>query len=158
MTAPLVSLAARRQQIADKQFLDLPVPRWNDPEVFVRYHLVDFSVVAKGLSAIERAPRNEKARVSLDKNADLLVNACEAVFGRIDGKDYSFDPAGPDSEFTQFDEALATSLGLPEEQRSARAVCRALFFSDGDLFAHANQLTTWLGYTNNEVDADFEGE
>ena len=39
--SPLSSLRSRREQIVNDLFTDIQVPRWDEPEIFVRFKPVD---------------------------------------------------------------------------------------------------------------------
>lgn len=150
----LGSLKARREAILAEQTVDLQVPRWSDPEIWVRYQPVDHEAVRKSLTAVSKAKTN-RAEVEVNANADILIAGCVAVFAKIDGKEYSLHPDGPDAPMTRFDEALATAIGCPP---SARRVVRQIFLTDGDLAQHVNQLMKWSGFAATEAEDDLLGE
>lgn len=150
-------IQARRDEILAGEHLDLAVPRWTDPEIIVRYHPVDHRVIRRAQGAIEKAPKDRRAAVEVDANADILINGCSAVLARLDGKDYSLRLNDPGGEPTTFDADLAANLGL-DSGATARAVVRALFITEGDMFSAAVKLGQWSGYVEAEADEAVEGE
>lgn len=153
----LGQLKARREEIRQGEHLDLPVPRWNDPEVIVRYKPLEHAVIRRAQDAVDKAPKQRQYQTELEGNCDLLIRACEGVIARIDGQDYSLRPGDPKGEPTLFDPDLAANLGL-EEGASARQVVKELFITDGDILSHAQALIQWSGYRETEADAQLEGE
>lgn len=160
-TSVLGHLRDRREQIAEEQLKVIPVPRWSNPEVFVRYRPVEHDELRKAQRLVERAKQNRSA-AEVNSNADVLIRACVAVFARLEGRDeeMSLRPGDPTGELTTFDRDLAANLLGPEEAENAtaRQVLRALFFTDGDILSHAEALVNWSGYRTRETDEQLEGE
>jgi hypothetical protein len=139
------TLAKRREEIASELFLELEVPRWQDPTIAIRYQLVPHEIVSRAQRSLEKAKGN-RGEAELNANKDLLIKACVGIVAH-----------NPDEEWTGFgDEALAESLGVATP--SARSVCSALFYSDGDIFSHASAVIEFCGYKNAEVETDLAGE
>jgi hypothetical protein len=139
------TLAKRREEIASELFLELEVPRWQDPTIVIRYQLVPHEIVSRAQRSLEKAKGN-RGEAELNANKDLLIKACVGIVAK-----------SPDDEWTGFgDETLAESLGVATP--SARAVCGALFYSDGDIFSHASAVIEFCGYKNAEVETDLAGE
>lgn len=153
----LSQLDKRRQAILEKEHLDLAVPRWTDPEIFVRYKPVPHEHFSRGAQRVEKATPKDKPKVELESNIDVLVQGCIGVFARIDGKDYSLRPGDPNGEWTGFDADLAENLGLPTGA-GARAVVKALFIVDGDIMSHGSSLGEFSGYKEAEADTQVAGE
>lgn len=148
-------IRTRRDEIAAAQFIDLPVPRWEDPVLKVRYGPLDHEVIRKGFQTQRKA--KDKAAAEVNTNADLLIAACIGVFADEDGKTSSLHPNGPDEEWTRFDPDLAESLGLPEGS-TARQVVRAVYFTDGDVIGTGRRIIEFSGYQLQEGDDELLGE
>jgi len=150
---PLISLKSRREEIVNGLFVDIQVPRWNDPEIFVRYRPIS---AIKLNSAIERRRKQKTEDWSILANADMLVEACLGVYcilhGNMDNK-YSLRIADASGDFTKFDPDLSAALGIPAER--AVDVCRSLYLTEGDLIDAANRLFKWSGIANEEADETF---
>jgi hypothetical protein len=153
----LGQLKDRREQILQKEHLDLPVPRWSDPEIIVRYKPVPHRYFAAGQKIVEKAVGKDKAKVEVNANIDILIQGCTAVIARLDGQDYSLHPGDPKGDFTTFDPDLADNLGLGENA-TARETVMALFIVDGDIMSHAASLARFSGYREAEADEGVSGE
>lgn len=153
----LGELKTRRDEIVHSEHLDLQVPRWNDPEIIVRYKPAPHATIRRIQERVEKAPKKERFEAEVSGNCDLLIHACDAVVARIDGQDYSLKPDEPKGEFTLFDADLAANLGLPEDA-TAREIVRTLFITDGDILSHAQSLVKWSGYRETDADERLEGE
>lgn len=154
----VLNLKARRQAIVDSEFLTLPVPRWTDPEIFVRYHPLDHPTIRRIQGQVDRVPAKDKAAAEVASHMDILIRACEAVYARLGDEKFSLRPDDPRGSLTKFDPDLADNLGLPEDDRSARATVRALFLTDGDIISTANQVIKFSGYRAEVADTEVEGE
>lgn len=153
----LGSLKARREQIIASATLDLPVARWTDPKVFVRYKPIDHAIIRRVQTAVEKAPKAEKAKVEVDGNCDVLIRACVGVFARIDGSDreYSLRPGDPEGELTTFDPDLCENLGV---DATARSAVKGLYMFDGDIISAAGAVADFSGYKVTEADDSLRGE
>jgi hypothetical protein len=139
------ALAKRREEIASELFLELEVPRWENPTIVVRYQLVPHEIVSRAQRSLEKAKGN-RGEAELNANKDLLIKACVGIVAK-----------DPSEEWTGFgDEDLAESLGVTAA--NARAVCGALFYSDGDIFSHTQAVIEFCGYKNAEIESDIAGE
>ena len=78
----LKSLKARREAIKKDLYIDLQVPRWDDPEIFVRYGPMDPTTAEK---AIETRRKTKVADYMVLANADILARSCIGVFACLDG-------------------------------------------------------------------------
>ncbi len=153
----LASLKERRQQVLEEQVLTLPVPRWSNPELVVRYKPVEHHFIRAAQDRLAKAPKDKRYELEVDGNADILIRGCLAVVAVIDGVEYSLHPDDPNGEPTVFDADLASSLGL-EDRATARQVVRALFLTQGDILSAAQSLVQWSGYKETEADATLQGE
>lgn len=152
----LLSLKERRQQVLKEQILSLPVPRWSDPAIVVKYQPVPHAFIRKAQSRLEKATKERRAELEIEANADILIHGCVAVVAVLDGREYSLRPGDPEGEPTTFDADLAENLGV--EGSSARKVLRALFLTDGDIMSAATELIKFSGYRETEADAELLGE
>lgn len=153
----LGSLQARREEIRKADFLTLPVPRWRDPEVYVRYAPVDHAYIRRVQTAVEKAPKKLQAEAEVNANCDILIRGCQAVFARLDGQEYSLKPNEPNGELTVFDGDLAQNLGL-HEGATAREIVKSLFFTDGDIISAGAALGEFSGYRETAADEGLAGE
>lgn len=153
----LQSLKDRRRTIAESQFLELQVPRWSNPEIWVRYKAVDFNVVDRARRNAEKAKGDKQSDAILMANVDSLIAGCVGVYAILEDDDehrhLSLRPGEPEGELTTFDRDLASNLGLNSEA-TARQVVRALFFTDGDILEHAQRLGRWSGYKGETADEE----
>lgn len=162
-TAPSVlsSLKERRQQVLEEQILRLPVPRWEDPSILVKYRPVEHGYIRKAQGRVEKANKDRQADVEIEANADILIRGCVAVVAVIDGKEYSLRPGDENGEPTTFDADLAENLGVEgvgNHAPTARQVVRSLFLTDGDILSAATRLITFSGYREAEADSAILGE
>jgi hypothetical protein len=140
----------------DKLYKDIKVPRWEDPEIFVRFNPIDVT----STEAVVEKRRESKDVVPdwlLYANADIIAQSCQGVYATLDGdhsKKYSLRVGDEDGPWTRFDPDLAAALGLPTEIGAAEVV-KALYMTDGDLLAAATALTDWSGASIAQVDTDF---
>lgn len=153
----LSNLKQRREAIAQGEQLVLPVPRWNDPEILVKYRPIDHSVIRSAQSRVEKAPKAKRWAAEVDGNADLLIRGCKEIVAVVDGREYSLRPGDPEGDPTAFDEDLAENLGLTEGA-TARQVVKALFITEGDILSHGKSLVEFSGYRETEADEGIAGE
>lgn len=163
----LGNLKERRQQVVEKQYLDRAVPRWSDPEIFVRFKPVDHATIRKAMDATDdsggnrrqRREAGKKARGELQANIDVLIEGCVGVYAVLDGnreRKYSLRKGDPRGEWTKFDPELADNLGI--EAGSATEVVRALYLADGDIMTTAGAIAEFSGYREDTADEAIEGE
>jgi len=151
----ILSLKARRAELAEKLWIDLRVPRWTEPAVFVRYAPINTVQVDK---AVAKRQNKKTDDWSLLANADILINACLGVYATLDGNSdekYSLVPGNEHAPWTKFDQDLGRALGLDQHASQATDVVKELYLTDGDLIAAANQVFEFSGVSNEKVDADF---
>ena len=164
---PMASHAARREEIAQKLYIDIPVPRWSDPKIIVRYRPLTQAEVTEAGEAVKRAGSKTKAEAALSANIKGLVKSCVGIYALFGDETYSldaddpekwlpFDPDTDEPEWMRFDDVLGAALGV--EEKSAAAVCRTLFHTEGDLLGHAAELAVFSGFSDQKIDEEFSGE
>jgi len=150
---PLVSLRDRRKAIIDDMFIDIKVPRWSEPEIYVRFRPISAVTLNK---KVETRRKQGGEMWSILANADILADACIGIYGVMDGdldNKISLRDGDPKGEWTKFDGFLMEALGL-EATRASDAVM-SLYLTEGDLIATANKLFEWSGIASNEADESF---
>lgn len=154
---PLLSLKKRREQIVNNLYIDIRVPRWETPELYLRFRPVSATKLTKTIEKYQsRAKVDKSADWSFLANAEMLLEACVGLYAVIDGdKDnkLSLRPNDPHGPWTRFDEDLADALGVDASR--ATDVVVATFFAEGDLIETANRLFRWSNIANNEADETF---
>lgn len=149
----LKSLAAKREALKEGLYLDLQVPRWNDPEIFVRFGPIDVTLTE---TVVEKRRKSKVPEWSILANADILAQACVGIYACLEGDQetkYSLRVGDENGSWTKFDPDMATALG--SVLQGASDVVRALYLTDGDLLEAARQVTDWSGIKNEQVDEDF---
>lgn len=157
----LGSLKERRQQVLEEQVLRLPVPRWEDPSIVVRYKPVAHTFIRTAQNRLEKANADKRSEVELEGNIDILIRGCDGVLAVLDGQEYSLRPGDENGDPTLFDKDLAENLGVEGtggKAPSARQVVRALFITEGDILSAASKLITFSGYRETEADSAIVGE
>lgn len=154
----LDNIAGRRQEIRESLTEDIPVPRWEDPEIIVKFAPIEHDDLNKARSVVQKAQRGARSLAEINANADILIKACRAVVARIEGQEYSLRQGDRDGDPTRFDKDLAKALGLDADTATARQVVRSLYLTDGDIIATADRLVRWSGYRLQQVDQELEGE
>jgi hypothetical protein len=150
---PLLSLKNRRSQIVESLYLDLRVPRWDEPEIYVRFKPVS---TTKLNTAVEKRRKSKSSDWAVLANADMLIESCIGVYAVIDGdteNKLSLYPNNPNGAWTRFDMKLAESLGIEADE--ATDVVNGLYFTEGDLIDAANRLFSWSNVANEEADESF---
>ncbi len=153
----LGNLKERRAQVLEEQVLDLPVPRWTNPTIVVRYRPVEHTLIRRAQSSVDKAPKRQKSEMEVDVNADILIRGCKEVVAVVDGEEYSLREGEPEGDPTAFDADLAKALGL-DTRATARQVVRSLFLTDGDILSAATSVITFSGYKETEADEAVSGE
>jgi len=150
---PLLSLKDRRKKIVNDMYVDIKVPRWDEPEIYVRFKPVS----AVRLNAAIMKRRNSKADDwSFLANADMLVDSCVGIYGVFNNDatvKYSLRVDNPTGPWTKFDPDLAEALGI--DAKRAIDSCIALYLTEGDLIDTANKLFRWSNIANDEADEVF---
>lgn len=174
MTSPLGNLRTRRAELAAAQIKHYQIPRWQAPELFLRFVPLPHEDIERGLNKVRTAKPNKRASMAFDANTDMLVLGCTGVYIKLD--DTYYENTGPDTwePITSaeddatvlealnkwqpqgvFTEDLAETLGL--SGGTARMVLQSLFLADGDLVGAAVELGKFSGWSNEEADEDFLG-
>ena len=86
-TTPLISLKERRKQIVNDLYTDIKVPRWDDPEVFVRFKPVS---ATKFAATMERRRKSKSTDWTFLANVDMIVDSCVGVYCLIEGNERKF--------------------------------------------------------------------
>lgn len=157
----LSSLKERRQQVLEEQILRLPVPRWENPTIVVKYRPVEHSFIRQAQTKVEKATKDRRADVEVGANADILIRGCAGVIAVIDGKEYSLRPGDEHGEPTLFDQDLADNLGIDGsggKPPTARQVLQTLFITEGDILSAASEVIRFSGYREAEADSTILGE
>lgn len=150
---PLIGLRKRREQIVNELYTDIQIPRWDEPELFIRFKPVS---ATKLNATIERRRKQKSDDWSFLANADMLVDSCVGIYGVLNGdhdNKLSLRPNDSKGTWTKFDPDLASALGI--EAVRAADVCTALFLTEGDLIDTANKLFKWSNIANSEADESF---
>lgn len=153
VSAPIVSLKDRRKAIVDDLFIDVQVPRWDEPEIFVRFKPISSSKLD---AAVEKRRASKADNWATMANADALVQACIGIYGVFPNdpdKKVSLRPGDPDGEWTKFDPDLAEALGVPAP--TAADTVLALYLTEGDLVMTASKVFRWSGIASEEADSAF---
>ncbi len=153
----LTSLKERRTEILEEQVLTLPVPRWTNPEIYVKYRPVEHHFIRAAQDRVAKAPKGSRYEMEVDGNADILVRGCVGVVAVIDDQEFSLRPDDPHGDPTLFDADLAANLGLGD-RATARQVVRELFVTEGDILSASQSLVQWSGYKETEADTTLRGE
>jgi len=151
--SPLAALRARREQLVNELYLDIKIPRWDEPELFVRFKPVS---AVRLNNAIERRRKQKGDDWSILANADMLIDCCIGVYATLEGnhdEKFSLRENDPHGTWTKIDQDLAKALGIEAERASD--VCVNLFFTEGDLIDVANKLFKWSGIAGEEADETF---
>lgn len=153
---PLRSLKAKRSKMLNKLQLTLQVPRWDDPEIFVVYKPIE---TARTNEATIKRSESKDPDWLVKANADMLCQACSGIYAIFDkdGVKRSLNLEDEFGAWTKFDQNLSENLDLPQWGTVTKAVdvVRAIYPTDGDLIAAAEELSNWSGLQSTQVDEDF---
>ena len=154
---PLFELKSRRLKIATELVKSFQVARWEDPEIYCEFGIIEPSVLAKALQKREKQKNRPDDWVAW-AYCDVLAPACQAVYAIMnDDHDtrYSLREGDPTGAPTRVDHDLARALGLDPEGGSASKTFRKLFFSEGDVLDFANRVFRWSSIVGDEADEAF---
>jgi hypothetical protein len=154
---PIFELKARREKIASELVKSFAVPRWEDPEIYCEFSIVEPSVLAKALQKRERQ-KNKKDDWVAWAYCDLLSSVCKRVYAVVDGDHdnvFSLRPGDPNGKPTKVDHDLARALGLDPADTNASETFRKLFFSEGDVIEFATRVFRWSSIVGEEADENF---
>lgn len=163
----LLSLRARKQQMAELLYTDLRVPRWGEvddgPAIWVRYGPASPSEFSDRIEKMQKN-KNRPKDWAVNANAQVLVSSCIGVFAIEGADDYEYEKEqrprlslrddDPHGDWTKFDPDLAYSLGL-DEHAGAIAVVRALYLTEADVTSTATKLLQWSGMVLPNQNKDF---
>ena len=155
--SPIFELKARREKIANELVKSFSVPRWEDPEIYCEFSIIEPSVLAKVLQKRERQ-KNKKDDWVAWAYCDLLSSSCKRVYAVVDGDHenvYSLRPGDPNGKPTRVDHDLARALGLDPNETNASDTFRKLFFSEGDVIDFATRVFRWSSIIGEEADENF---
>jgi hypothetical protein len=148
----LSGLRAKRAAMNETLYVDLQVPRWTDPEIWVRFKPAEPASITTAMEKRrKRQPR--PADWFVMAQCDVLAESCIGVYAILDDTKYSLRVGDEEGDWTKFDADLANNLGL-DTQRAAEVV-RGLYVTDGDLIGAMNKLALWSGITVPDMDEDF---
>src|SRR6185437_7291625 len=118
---PLRSLKEAREKLVGSLYIDLKVPRWDDPEIFVRYKPVESARVS---AQAKKCAESEDPEWLVLANADLLAQCCVGVYAIFDhdGVHRSLRMGDEHGEWTRFDRDLMDNLEMPPYSKAADAV------------------------------------
>jgi hypothetical protein len=162
--SPLAIIRQKRAEWNKDLFYDLAVPRRDEAlgvTLWVRYKAVDPGVLVISTEKREKdhatkisqgQPNGDPDRI-VKANADLLVNACMAIYTLPNDEQPPADPL-PAADYPTFgSEELAQELGATS--KLAVDTCRKLYATEGDLNAAAFQLQNWSAKFSAEADKSF---
>ncbi len=160
---PMFSLRGRREQIVSELYVDLQVPRWENPKIFVRYTPIGSVKLTETIN--KRSGANDTRKTAQDQewpikaNADILISACEGIYGVWDDapdQKFSLREGDPYGKWTKFDVDLASALGsVVPEKDPAVATVRSLYLTDGDLGGAAEAVLRFSNLSNSQADTSF---
>lgn len=152
-STPLLSLRNRRVEIVNELYIDIQVPRWEEPELFIRFKPIS---ATKLNATIEKRRKQKSDDWSYLANADMLIDSCIGIYAVVDGdhdNKLSLRLNDPNGSWTKFDTDLTDALGI-EANRATDAV-NALFLTEGDMIDVANKLFRWSNIANEQADETF---
>lgn len=152
-------IKSRREEIAAAQFTDIRVPRWENPELWVRYGTLEHPFIERTFDRARKAKKENRGEAVVNSNADILIEACIGVYAihPTTNEKVSLSPRGEDDEWTRFDPDLGETMGLSTDA-TARQVLRTVYFTDGDILSAAGDVVRFSGYVQTDADRDLLGE
>lgn len=154
-TTQLERLKAEREKATERREpLDLPLPGYS--LLVARYRALTYEEIEKLLDKGRKMVKAHEPEFRLKITMDSLAKACVGMFTRTEAgdllpvnelkEDYGDEPV-------LYDGRLADALGL--EADTARAVIREAFPHDLAIFAHWEEVSSWMEDTAAEDDQDF---
>lgn len=165
--SPLGVLRGRRAELERGLHYDLQVPRWDlvlGRAIWVRYKPASTPLLN---AQIEKRRDNHEKAVKAGKmgdpdwliraNADLLVDACMAVYDLALGEEPPTDEDLPFNLPTFGSPELSEALDSAENPcpRNAVATCLHLYGTNADVLMASQQLLIWSGQSSQEADRSF---
>jgi len=151
------ALQAKRLERAEKKTLDVPIPGW-----FGCLGLRLGPIPSRQLDRIVDVASSSKApEKNFNANADIVIQACVAVVGRLDRDDPWEEQLDPDGVPYRVDVRLKDRMkGLQAE--TARGLLRELFSAAPSpelaIDALAGEYARWASAANEELDEELLGE
>ncbi len=147
---PLDRIKGRLEELRQERHTEIDIPGYGG-ELVVRYRPVKWEALREIARRVEqsKSPRRE-----LDGQASTLIDACQEVLIRVDGKLEPIDPA--EVHPVRFDQRLAALLDF--EAESAREVLYGTFNNDLAVVTVHNELAEWMADADEEVNETFVGE
>jgi hypothetical protein len=172
--SPLFDMRTIRAGKLAKLYKDLEVPRWDEgghPKVMIRYRPISQT---SALNSVEKRQSSKAKDWVMLANADQLVQSCVGVYVlkdddaftlAPDGSWVEFDPKGAgEAEFVGFsgprapELAAAFGINLDGEASKAVALCKGIYFTEGDMAGALQQLTMWSAKVIPAADEEALGE
>jgi hypothetical protein len=164
--SPLSLLQGKRQELERELFYDLQIPRWD--QILGRALWVRFKPASAPLldAAINRRRENHERATKAGKmgdpdwliraNADMLVDACIAVYDLALGEEPPTEPL-PENLPTFASSELSEALDTPGNPcpRNAVGTCLHLYGTSSDVLMASQQLLLWSGQASKEADRSF---
>lgn len=154
---PIFELKSRREEIATNLVKSFQVARWEDPEIYCEFSIIEPSSLSKALQKREKQKNRREDWVAW-AYCDILVPNCKAVYAVMNDDTetrFSLRPGDPTGTPTRVDHDLARALGLDPNDVTASETFRKLFFSEGDLLDFANRVFRWSSIVGEEADEAF---
>jgi hypothetical protein len=154
--SPLLNLKERRQAQKAKLIKDIRIPRWENPELWLRFRPAEPTALERFLRKRARGKDNPDPGWGIDATLDIIVDACVAVYAKYpdDETEYSLKVNDAKGSLTRIDHEVARALGL-EDVTTAAETARALFLAEGDINTVGNALLTWSNVAGSEADETF---
>lgn len=153
----LFELKSRRDKIASELVKSFQVARWEEPEIYCEFSVIEPSALTKALQKREKQKNRPDDWIAW-AYSDILSANCKAVYGVLPDDSeqrISLRENDPYGALTRVDYDLARALGLDADNSSASKTFRALFFSEGDLIDLANKVFRWSAVIGEEADEAF---
>jgi len=143
----LASLRAEREKAAEKLYLDLPVPRYDN--LHIRVQPIEQADVKR---IGERFKKSRDQEAPVKQAATIVATACIGIFSRGENG----EPLGDPSEWPTFDAEVAAAIDRPDLTRAVDIV-RAVYLTDGDIIATQVRIGEWSGYSTEQLDSEYSG-
>ena len=156
VSTPLRSLKDRRTQIVTDLYTDLRVPRWENPQIFVRFNPIN---TTKMNASLKQRSNSKVADWPLRANTDVLVDSCIGIYAVYeDDPEVKLSLRDGDSHgsWTKFDPDLCDALGInPGDKDQTVQAVKGLYFTYGDIVDAAERLLRFSNISNDEADGLF---
>jgi hypothetical protein len=152
----LESLRQKRQELADHREGFVPVPGYEDPELLIRYRVIDSKEIQKIGNKVIKETKDRMQRQLLAA-VDTFIAAATGVYVRLaeDTEPVALTLNG--REIEGFSQELATAMNFPAT--TARDVVFGVFAeNDIAIMNHAIRLNQWMTFNRSDIDREFLGE